>query len=325
VSDWVETQSDAQGAQRAPVRGTQSFVGVMSAVWKRPSLTGLSLLWRWSVGIPTVVVCAWEGLRISHAVAINTAALSAMTVFKPVEAGATVSGAVRALMPVVLPVLLWLLPAALGVRTIAAAVGRAALLRRLDAKARRRRGVLFVLSVLRVVALLVALAVWCGGVVWANRLAITGPAGRGSEPDVVLLCALVIFGTLGLFLLWASVIWIVDAAIVIAAERGGGIIASVREGLRARRLRSKLIEIDLVMGIVKIGLIVLAMVFSACPLPFESVESQTFLAWWWVGVGVLYFVASDYFHVVRMAAYLELYRRYEPAAEELPRVAETAS
>ena len=66
------------------------------------------------------------------------------------------------------------------------------------------------------------------------------------------------------------------------------------------------------MGIVKIALIVLALVFSACPLPFSTVETQEFLTWWWIGVGVWYLVASDYFHVVRAAAYVALWRGYEP-------------
>ena len=70
-------------------------------------------------------------------------------------------------------------------------------------------------------------------------------------------------------------------------------------------------EINLVMGIVKIALIVLAMVFSATPLPFESVATPEFLAWWWVGVRCCTLVASDFFHVARLVAYLELWRAYE--------------
>jgi hypothetical protein len=52
-------------------------------------------------------------------------------------------------------------------------------------------------------------------------------------------------------------------------------------------------------------------VFSATPLPFESVATQTFLYWWWAGVTLVYFVASDFFHVARLVAYLELWRVYE--------------
>ena len=76
-------------------------------------------------------------------------------------------------------------------------------------------------------------------------------------------------------------------------------------------MRGKLIEINMVMNIVRIALIVLAMVFSASPLPFSSVETQTFLTCWWAGVGLVYLGMSDYFHVVRSAAYLSLWRAYD--------------
>jgi hypothetical protein len=219
---------------------------------------------------------------------------------------------VRELTPAVLPVLLWLVPLALVLRTAAVSFERAALLRRLDVQAQPKRGVLFVLSALRTGALLIALALWLLGVRWANSFTITSPASAGREPNVVLFCAIVVFGTLALFMVWASSIWVLDAAIVFAAERESGAFASIRGALRLGQARSKFVEINLVMGIVKVELIILAMVFSSCPLPFESVESQTFLVYWWVGVGVLYVLASDFFHVVRTAAYLTLYRAYEP-------------
>jgi hypothetical protein len=50
------------------------------------------------------------------------------------------------------------------------------------------------------------------------------------------------------------------------------------------------------------------MVASACPLPFESVATPQFMACWYAGVTVLYLVASDFFHVVRLVAYLELWK-----------------
>jgi hypothetical protein len=66
------------------------------------------------------------------------------------------------------------------------------------------------------------------------------------------------------------------------------------------------------MGIVKIALIVLAIVFSASPLPFESVATPDFMLRWYSVVTVLYVIASDFFHVVRIVAYLELWKAYEP-------------
>src|ERR1700744_2190441 len=88
---------------------------------------------------------------------------------------------------------------------------------------------------------------------------------------------------------------------------GGSLVAAFRLGT----LKGKLGENKRVMGIVKIALIVLAMVFSATPLPFESVTTPEFLMWWWAGVTVLYLLASDFFHVARQVAYLQLWRVYE--------------
>ena len=44
-------RKEEAGIAKAPVRGTQSFVGVMTAVWRRPSLAGLEIAWRWLVGV----------------------------------------------------------------------------------------------------------------------------------------------------------------------------------------------------------------------------------------------------------------------------------
>jgi hypothetical protein len=90
--------------------------------------------------------------------------------------------------------------------------------------------------------------------------------------------------------------------------RGTGILQSLRAAARLKGLRGELVEINLVMGIVKIALLVLAMVFSACPLPFETVTTPGFLAWWWAGVALLYLLGSDFFHVARLVAYLTLLR-----------------
>lgn len=307
------------------MRGTQSFVGVMSAVWKRPSLTGLELLWRWGVGIPTLALIAWQTWHIAHAVTIDLPALQAMTFFKPVQAVQTLNATLHSLLPDVLPVLVWLVPLALLARTAAAAFGRASVQRRLDVALRPKPGVLFVLSAIRTAGLLVFLALWTWGIHWANSYAILGPANRGAEPNVVLLFALAVFGTLALFVLWAAFIWLLDAAFVVAGEERTGVLTSLRTGSTLGPARSKFVEINLVSGIVKMALIVWLLVLSSCPLPFESVESTTFLAWWWAGVIVLYLAASDYFHVVRTAAYLALLRAYSSDNQKIASERKSAS
>jgi hypothetical protein len=208
-------------------------------------------------------------------------------------------------------VALWLAPVMVVVWVVVSAVGRTVVLRRVDGRLHRQVGTLIVLQAVRVVALLGSFAVWFWCMEQVAEWTVTGPVAAGSEPDLVGYFALVIVATLGLFTLWAVVSWALSVAPLLAMLKGLGVSGSLAAAFRLGPLKAKLVEINLVMGIVKIALIVLAMVFSATPLPFESVTTPQFLAWWWIGVTVLYFLGSDFFHVARQVAYLQLWRAYE--------------
>lgn len=282
----------------APVRGTQSFVGVMSAVWKRPSLTGLELLWRWSFGLSAAALI-W--FFAQDAVMVWT--LKARNVDAILARGQLFNRGTNDVHAQ-----LWPLLAGIAAWSIFAGIGRTCVLRRWDPSLRRRRVTAIMFAALRAFAFCAVVALWFELLFRIALICVWTPMARGSEPAYVPGFAVAVTTTLLLFVFWASLSWIVRIAPVLAMSRDLGVIESLRAAFKIGPLKSKLIEINLVMGIVKVALLVLAMVFSACPLPFESVESQTFLTWWWVGVGVLYLVASDYFHVVRAAAYDALYR-----------------
>jgi len=164
------------------------------------------------------------------------------------------------------------------------------------------------LQTARILALAAAFALWFACIHAAAHIAVNAPIARGDEPNLVLFSAIVIVATLGLFTLWAVLSWGLSIAPLLAMLHNVGARASLAQSFHIGPLRSKLVEINLVMGIVKIALIVLAMVLSACPLPFESIATPQFMAWWYAAVAVLYFLASDLFHVVRLMAYLQLWR-----------------
>jgi hypothetical protein len=293
------------------VRGTQSFVHTLSACWKRPSLTALEVLWRWVYGIPALLVLRYEGLRILHETPVDYSALRSMTVLDPMGAAGTLAKAMMALLPPVLSVALWLAPLLVVVWVVVSAVGRTVVMRQVDGRLHARLGTLIVLQAVRVIALLGSFWIWFLCMQWAAGVTVTGPIAAGGEPNLVGYFALVIVGTLGLFTLWAVVSWALAVAPLLAMLQGLGVAGSLAAAFRVGPLKSKLVEINLVMGIVKIALIVLAMVFSASPLPFESVTTPEFLFWWWLFVTAFYFVASDFFHVARQVAYLQLWRAYE--------------
>jgi hypothetical protein len=293
------------------VRGTQSFVHTLSACWKRPSLTALEVLWRWIYGIPALLLLRYEALRILRETPVDYAALQSMTVLDPIGAAGTLAKAMMALLPPVLSVALWLAPLLVVVWVLVSAVGRTVVMQRVDGLLHARLGTLIVLQAVRVVALLGSFWVWFLCMQWAAGVTVTGPIATGGEPNLVGYFALVIVGTLGLFTLWAVASWALAVAPLLAMLRGLGVGQSLAAAFRVGPLKSKLVEINLVMGIVKIALIVLAIVFSASPLPFESVTTPEFLFWWWLFVTAFYLVASDFFHVARQVAYLQLWRAYE--------------
>lgn len=295
----------------AKIRGTESFVGVMGAVWGRPSLAGLEIAWRWLVGVVVLYVAAVALGSYGIGVKVDLAGLQNLSAFQPVAAIQSLRALADSILIYTVPLLRWMIPSVIVLWLVVAALGRTVVLRRLDGGLKARRFAVLVLGTLRAGLLAVVWGIWFYGVRLAVWISITGPASRQAEPSIVLLCAMLIVGTLGLYVLWGAVSWPFYLAPLLAMQLGLGPGGALKAAFRSGAVRGKLIEINMVMNIVRIALIVLAMVFSASPLPFSSVETQTFLNCWWGGVGLVYLGMSDYFHVVRSAAYLSLWRAYD--------------
>ena len=300
------------------VRGTQSFVHVLSACWRRPGVTALEVAWRWCFGIPALAMLWWFGSRALAGVSVAGLGLDRALLNDPVGAltadtvgaSAKIAGAVGAVLPLLWQLGRWLGPVLIVGWIVISALGRTLVLRLVDGGLRARVGTLMGLQAVKVVSLGCVFWLWYLGAAAAVRTMVTGPLARQQEPNLVGVSAVVIVLSLGLFVAWQAVSWVVGIAPVLAMVRGTGVVASLRGALGLGALRAKLAEINLVLGIVKIALLVLAMVFSATPLPFESVTSVGFLQVWWSGVGLLYVLWSDFFHVARLVGYLKLYRAY---------------
>jgi hypothetical protein len=260
---------------------------------------------------------ATQALGVWRKAQIDTTALRQISLLDPMSAAATLTQAAMQLLPPLLRVAEWLAPLLLVAWIVVSSFGRVAVLRRFDAQLHARPATLMLLQAARMAALLGSFALWFVSLQAAAVVALNGPIAAGNEPNLVLYCAIVIVATLGMFTLWAIVSWVFSVAPLLAMLGNLGAAASLAAAFRLGPLRSKLVEINLVMGIVKIALIVLAMVASACPLPFESVATTQFMASWYAGVTVLYLIASDLFHVVRLVAYLELWRSCDHAALQI--------
>jgi hypothetical protein len=287
------------------VRGTQSLVYICATCWKRPGLLGWELLWRWGFGIPLAAILYFLANRIVSSVPLGPEGLSGISLSDPVQAGQQLAVAAAALTPPLVRTLLWLGPVLAVAWALVSGLGRNALLQRLDPALRPAPLALIVLQLLRVAALAAACLGWYRAIHWAADATL-----NGNSPNLVAYCAWVICLSLGFFVFWALLSWIFSIAPLLAMLEGTGVLSSLARSLRLGPLTGKLVEVNLVLGIVRLALIVLAMVFSAIPLPFETDMTGTALYLWWAAVTLLYLVVSDFFQVARLAAFVHFWHLY---------------
>jgi hypothetical protein len=294
------------------VRGTQSFVRTLSECWSRPSLTAYEVLWRWTYGVPALVLLWLVGKRALARSSFDIALLEGVTVTRPLDAAQSLTTALTALWPAISSQIVWVAPVLMVAWVVWSSIGRTFVLRRAYPELHRRIGTVLALQLLRTVALAAVFVLWFVYLRWAAATQVAGPLERGMEPNLVGYFALVIVGTLTVFAVWSILSWFLSIAPLLSMLRNMGAAQSLGAALRLGAVKGKLIEVNLVMGIVKIALLVLAMVFSATPVPFESVATPAFLHVWWTIFTLLYFIASDFFHVARAMAYLKLWGAYQP-------------
>jgi hypothetical protein len=204
----------------------------------------------------------------------------------------------------------WLLPVAGLAWVVISGVGRSLVLRRMEP--------LLPFRLIKTMALqaawLAALGATCWG--WFRSIqwvAVTHIPTSG-EPDLIGYSMWAIFLSLGFFTAWALLSWALSIAPLLMLLEGRSALSSFGQSFRlGKAFTGKLMEINLVMGIVKLALMVLAMVLSAAPLPFSDQLGSDALHVLWVAATIFFFVASDYFHVVRLKGFMEFWRMYRGA------------
>ena len=306
-----------------PATGPQPFLRIIALCWARPRLLAIELTWRWLSGSFLLVLGGLEAARIASATrtAIEGTGLFNATIESTIQDPTQLSVALASTTAILRP---WIAHAAVGLAPLALfawvmafAFGRSALLRNWDSTLPRRVWLLAVCEAVRLAAMLAISTFWYVALQWAARYAlgpVTEPQGTGAQadPNLVLYCALVIIITLGLFALWSLLSWSLVAAPLVALLERTTFAQGFIRSLRMARARGKLVEVNLAMAVIKLGLLVLATVLSATPLPFESMMQGWPLTAWWIFVTLLYLAASDFFKMARLLAFLEQLRPVAP-------------
>jgi hypothetical protein len=302
----------------APVRGTQSLVGQMGWVFARPRLTLIEVAWRWLAGIPLLAVFWIEAQKILAAYPLETAGVTALNLQNPWVTAVQLASAFGFYQPRVAAVLCWLLPVTVVVWSVCSGVGRGLLLKQMEPRLRFRPLALMGLQAVWFVLLVATIWAWYRSIGWA---AATHFSASG-EPDLIGYFIWAIFLSLGYFTAWALLSWVLSVAPLLMLLESRSAVSSLGRAFSlGREFSSKLAEVNLVMGIVKLALIVLAMVFSAAPLPFIDELGGGALHYVWAGSMIFYLVANDYFQVVRVKAFIEFWKMFRPPAVGQPALA----
>jgi hypothetical protein len=298
----------------APLRGTQSLVGQMGWVFARPSLTAIEVAWRWLFGLPFLFVCWMQSQKILAALPPASSGLSSLDPQNPWVAAMQLSNAWALYQPHIHELLRWLLPAAALVWVLVSALGRNLLLKRIDPALAFRPAGMIVLQAAWLALFLFTIWGWLRSMQWVASATITPAA----EPDLIGYSMGLIFLSLGFFTAWALVSWAVSIAPLVMLLEKRSPLSALAQSLRlGKPMTAKLVEINLVMGIVKLALVVLAMVLSAAPLPFSDQLGPDALHIVWAAATVFFLVASDYFQVVRLKGFVEFWKMFrgrEPAS-----------
>ena len=291
----------------APLRGTQSLVGQMGWVFQRPSLTAIEVVWRWLFGLPFLVVCWIQTRNILDELRPGSAGLSNFDPQNPWVAAAQLSNAWALYQSRVAAVLCWLLPLAALVWVVVSGLSRSFILKRMDSTLPFHPVAMIALQAAWLAFFALTCWGWLRSMQWVASTHITPNA----EPDLIGFAVWVIFLSLGFFTAWALLSWALSIAPLVMLLENRSALSALGQSLRlGRPMTAKLVEINMVMGIVNLALLVLAMVLSAAPLPFSDQLGSEALHAVWAVATVFYFVASDYFQVVRLKGFQEFCKMF---------------
>ncbi len=293
-----------------PVRGTQLLVEHMGEVFKRPSLVFIEIAWRWLVGIPILLVCWEQAQRILTTYPLEKSGFNSLDPQDPWVAVVQLTGVWDYYAPHLLAVARWLFPAALVAWVVCSGVGRNLVLMRMERRLRLRPLTLAGLQAAWMALLILTLWCWLRAMEWA---AVTHISAAG-EPDLVGYAMWAVFLTLGFFTAWALESWALSIAPLLALLEDCSAVSALGRSLRlGKAFTSKLAEINLVMGIVKIALLVVAMVFSAAPLPFAAALGNGVMQAAVLVSSLFFLIANDYFQVVRLKAFVQFWKIFRAA------------
>ena len=214
----------------------------------------------------------------------------------------------NAIVPVVLRVFVYTLPALVVLWIAAATFGRAATLRALLGPQcnKVRWSALVGVSVLRVALLFVAILAFVGSSILVGRMFRGAPEYLGAAILLSLGVNLLVVG------LWSLLNWFLTLAPIYVLRDGAGTFAAFGASVDLFRDRSgPYMGAAMALGLVRLGLITVASVLSLIPLGMIGNFPMGAVVTAGIALALFYYALTDAVQIWRIAAYVSL-ANYEP-------------
>lgn len=278
------------------------------AITRTPLLILCEISWRWTFGIALWAVLAYIAFSSLGQVQMTDTEIRLLRGLDPRASAYVLLRVMNAIVPVVLRVFAYTLPALVMLWIAAATFGRAATLRALLGRrcGKVRWPALVGVNVLRVALLFAAILAFVGSSILVGRMF------RG-EPEYL---GVAILLSLGVNLLivsaWSLLNWFLTLAPIFVLREGAGTFAAFGASVDLFRDRSgPYIGAAMGLGLVRLALITVASVLSVIPLGMIGTSSMMAVIVAGVTLALVYYALTDAVQIWRIAAYVSL-ANYEP-------------
>jgi hypothetical protein len=280
--------------------------------WRKITRTPLLILceisWRWTFGIALWAVLAYIAFSSLGQVQMTDAEIRLLRELDPRASAYVLLRVMNAIVPVVLRVFVYSLPALIVLWIAAATFGRAATLRALlGARCGKVRwSTLIGVNLLRVALLFAAALAFVGSSILVGRMF------RG-EPEYLGVAILISLGVnLLIVSAWSLLNWFLTLAPIFVLRDGAGTFVAFGASVDLFRERSgPYMGTAMGLGLVRLALITVVSVLSVIPLGMIGSFSVGAVVTAGIALALVYYALTDAVQIWRIAAYVSL-ANYEP-------------
>jgi hypothetical protein len=264
--------------------------------------------WRWTFGIALWAVLAYIAFSSLGQVQMTDTEIRLLHAFDPRASAYVLLRVMNAIVPVLLRVFAYTLPALVMLWIAAATFGRAATLRALLGPRCRtvRWSALVGVNVLRVALLFVAILAFVGSSILVGRMF------RGQEEYLGVAILLSLGVNLLIVSAWSLLNWFLTLAPIFVMRDGVGTFAAFGASVDLFRDRSgPYMGAAMGLGLVRLALITVVSVLSVIPLGMIGNFGVGAVISAGIALALVYYALTDAVQIWRIAAYVSL-ANYEP-------------